>query len=33
MKNIWFFGDSTTYGHRLKTGLEYWDYSSENIGT
>ena len=32
MKNIWFFGDSTTYGHGLRPGFEYWDYSSENRG-
>lgn len=24
-KNIWFFGDSTTYGHGLRYGFEYYD--------
>lgn len=32
MRNIWFFGDSTTYGHGLRPGFEYWDYSSEYRG-
>jgi hypothetical protein len=32
MSNIWFFGDSTTYGHGLRPGFDYWDYSSEYRG-
>lgn len=25
MRNVWFFGDSTTYGHGLRPGFEYYD--------
>lgn len=31
MRNIWFFGDSTTYGHGLRPGFEYYDNFSERI--
>lgn len=28
--NIWFFGDSTTYGHGLRYGFEYYDLYPQN---
>jgi len=29
-KNIWFFGDSTTYGHGLRYGFDYYDQFPKN---
>jgi len=33
MRNIWFFGDSTTYGHGLRPGFEYYDEYPNNRTT
>ena len=27
--NIWFFGDSNTYGHGLRYGFDYYDKNSD----